>query len=98
MTNEELELQVDAAMAAEVEKRRAALREEIASKARHEAAIAHNRKCNAPHPSELPPSAEEQAERNRLADEDLERQRQRIESNNQRFAKLEEDQAAARRQ
>jgi hypothetical protein len=85
----ELDKQADAILEAEVARRRAALKEEIAAKLRRDAERAHHAKINAHHPIEDPPTPEEIAERHRLADEGLARDDERIRKNNERFAREE---------
>jgi uncharacterized protein (DUF885 family) len=85
-TWEELEREVDALLEAETKRRRAALREELAAKERHRAAMAHLDKFNAHHVIEDPPTPEEVAQRHRWGDEALARDQEKVDANERRFA------------
>jgi hypothetical protein len=97
VTEAELDAQADAMLEAEVARRRAALKQEIASKMRRDAERAHHAKINAHHPVEDPPTAEEIAERHRLAAEGLARDDERIRKNNERFEREEAERVKASR-
>jgi hypothetical protein len=84
---DEIDAQVDRELAAEEARRRATLREEIASKQRREQAAAHYDHINRrDHPAGLPPSPEEQAVMDAQLVASRKADAERREANERRFA------------
>jgi hypothetical protein len=85
MTDDEIDKMADKMLEAEIARRRAELRAEIARQQRREAAMRHYDEIEARgRQLSEPPSAEEVALRHRLADESLRRDRERVAANEER--------------
>jgi hypothetical protein len=94
-TAEEIEREVEAMLDDELANRRRALREELAARERRKAFNAHMDKINAPHPVELPPTPEEQAELDRWNAESRQRDAERRAAAEKRWAEDEARRVAA---
>jgi hypothetical protein len=82
----DVEAEVDRLLDEEVEQRRAALREEVAAKARHKAAMAHLDYVNRPRPEiEDPPSPEEQARLDAVAEASRAERDAKLAANDERW-------------